>query len=258
MEGIKENWEKMAEAYDRFVSPDDSFSNAIELPCLMSLMGDVKGKQVLEVGCGTGRLAFALEKEMPSRIDAVDLSEEMIRMAKDAQRQRRSNICFHCGDIEKLSFLNDQTVDLVVASTVFHFVESLNETMKEIGRVLKDGGHAVFSLIHPVHSALYPMDTVEGQLPTKGDYKLKYQYRNKRAYVQPWIAFDSEVEDFLCYSYHHTLEDYFTAFKEAGLLLEQLKEPEPPAQWAQSAPNKFHAYKKAPNYLVLQLKKQPA
>lgn len=258
MESIKENWEKMAEAYDAFISPEDSFSNAIELPCLLSLIGDVKGKRVLEVGCGAGRLAFHLESGNPERIDAVDLSEEMIQIAKKAQINRGSNVHFHCGDIGRLAFLEDQSVDCVVASTVFHFVERLDETMFEISRVLRVGGRAVFSLIHPVHSALYPICYDDGVLPSKDAYKLKYQYRDKRAYVQPWIAFNPNIEDFLCYSYHHTLEDYFKVFSSADLVLEQLREPEPPETWAQSAPSKYHAYKKAPNYLVLQLKKQPS
>ncbi len=250
---IKENWEQMAVAYDRFVSSPTSFSQAIEMPAVLETVGDLSGKTVLELGCGAGRFAFEFEKKGAVVVHAVDLSETMIALAEGKKRTNGSSVRFSTCSVDKLEGFSSASMDVVFASTLLHFIPDLKPVMQAVRRVLKPGGTVVFSLIHPVHAALYPVELPEGRLPEKSDYVLKYLYKDKRAYVQPWIAFDKTIENFLCYSYHHTLEDYFEAFFGVGLQLKALVEPQPPAAWLETAPNQYKAYMKAPNYLVVKL-----
>lgn len=253
MQSIKENWNQMARAYDAFVSQEESFSNAIELPAILSQLSDLEGKDVFEFACGSGRLSFEMEKLSPNKILAVDVSQAMIELAEAYKNEKTSNVSFFCGDFSRIFFPEKEQFDVIVASTVFHFIEDLDSVIEQLKALLKPKGKMVLSLIHPVHSAKYPTEQMEGAFPSKEDYKLKYLCKEKRAYVQPWISQNKDIEDFLCYSYHHTLEDYFRAFHKNGLSLINLLEPLPPKGWKETKPAQYHAYMNAPNYLVVTL-----
>lgn len=256
MQSIKENWNQMAKAYDAYVSHDESFSNAIELPAILKQLSEVRGKRIFEFGCGSGRLAFEIEKLSPAEIVAVDVSQAMIDLADRYKAEQASRVSFLCGDVSKDFHHERGTFDLIVASTVFHFIEDLEGVFSHLKALLKPNGIMVLSLIHPVHSAKYPLEKKDGAFPEKEDYKLKYLCKQNRAYVQPWISQNKDIEDFLCYSFHHTLEDYFRAFQKNGLSLINLMEPLPPEAWKETKPSQYHAYIHAPNYLVLTLEKK--
>ncbi len=50
----------MAEAYEPFNNDPDSYSFNIEWPCIRELLPDIRGRKVLDIGCGTGIYMFLL------------------------------------------------------------------------------------------------------------------------------------------------------------------------------------------------------
>ncbi len=58
----EQNWNRMAAAYEDFTESECSYSYAIEWPCIQKMLPDIKDKAVLDLGCGTGRFTFLLEK----------------------------------------------------------------------------------------------------------------------------------------------------------------------------------------------------
>ena len=61
-----EEWDSAALAYELFNSSFDSYSYTIEWPCIQKLLPEIRGKSVLDVGCGTGIFTFLLEQYYPA------------------------------------------------------------------------------------------------------------------------------------------------------------------------------------------------
>ena len=97
-------------------------------------------KNVLEAGCGTGIFTEKLSKT-GAAITALDISPDLLNLAKN--RIKTENVFFVLGDLENLEFA-DNSFDAVVGVSILHHI-NLDTALKEIKRVLKNGGKIVFS-----------------------------------------------------------------------------------------------------------------
>ena len=96
---------------------------------------------LLDVGCGTGFLTELLIKQWPARYCGVDLSDEMIRVAKEKQLDGAE---FVVSSADKLPY-PDETFDIVTCSQSFHHYPYPEKAMQEAWRVLKKGGLYILS-----------------------------------------------------------------------------------------------------------------
>ena len=144
---VKTEWNSMAAAYELFNNAPDSYSYTIEWPCVQELLPDLRGKSILDFGCGTGIFTFLLEKYYPSKLVGIDLSEEMLKIAIAKGKEKRSAAQFIVGDAGKLANYFDEPFDLVFSSTTTHYLTNLNELFENIKRVLKKDGTCVLSII---------------------------------------------------------------------------------------------------------------
>lgn len=101
---------------------------------------------VLEVGCGTGNYTALLKKRFPScRIKAIDVSEAMIRIAKE--KVAGVNTDFIIGDADLIELAG--RYDLVTSNAVFHWLEDLEGFIEKASLVLSPSGRLVFSIFGP-------------------------------------------------------------------------------------------------------------
>lgn len=134
-----------AEGYDLYApyyEKDHAYLDSFERSELFELMGDVQGLEVLDVGCGTGRMVENLKK-FGAKVTGVDVSEKMLAIAK----KRFSTSEFVLGDIEDLPF-EDESFDMVVATFVIVHLAALQRAFDEVYRVLKPGGVFLLSNIN--------------------------------------------------------------------------------------------------------------
>jgi SAM-dependent methyltransferase len=138
-------WENLAHAYAEQV--DTKPHNAyLEKPATLSLLPDLVGKLVLDVGCGPGSKTEWLVGH-GAKVTAIDASPKMVDYARK-RLGRAVDVKLH--DVEKpLTFLNDSSIDLVLAALVMDYVEDWSPVFSEFKRVLKDNGVLVFSVGHP-------------------------------------------------------------------------------------------------------------
>ena len=126
----KLGYDKYAKLYDKTLHYLDTF----EKDKLIGLIGDINGKKILDVGCGTGRIVNKL-RNMGSDIIGLDISKGMIDIAK----KKFPKVKFIEGDIENLPF-KDNEFDLVIASFVIVHLKDLQKAFDEVYRVLKPNG----------------------------------------------------------------------------------------------------------------------
>lgn len=102
---------------------------------------NVKGKKVLEYGCGPGSAAFDLARSGAS-VFAIDISDVAIQQAKDQAAEEGLEIDFQVMDAENLTF-NDGLFDVICGSGILHHLD-LSKAYSELNRVLSESGKTVF------------------------------------------------------------------------------------------------------------------
>jgi arsenite methyltransferase len=123
---------ELAEAYDRL--SDSQFAGGKRL---VDRMGVKAGDRVLDVGCGTGRLArWIAGVAGPGAVVGIDPLPDRVKVA----RANSPGITFEVGTAEDLSAFADQSFDAVCMSAVFHWVGDKPKALRETRRVLKTGG----------------------------------------------------------------------------------------------------------------------
>lgn len=125
---------------------------------VLELCGVIPGESVLDIGCGTGRLALAAAAVVsPSReAHGIDASPEMIEVARRKSARSRAGADFKVGLIEDIPF-DDGRFDLVMSTLVMHHlpVDLKRKGFAEVYRVLKPGGRFVAVDLKTPDSMIY-------------------------------------------------------------------------------------------------------
>jgi ubiquinone/menaquinone biosynthesis C-methylase UbiE len=116
------------------------------------LLGDVRGKTVLDYGCGAGENTV-LAASRGAQVIGVDISPELIELAEKRLEAHdlAENAEFRIGSAHELP-LEDESVDVVLGIAILHHLD-LKLASKEVFRVLKKGGRAIFS--EPVRNSKF-------------------------------------------------------------------------------------------------------
>jgi SAM-dependent methyltransferase len=123
---------------------------APEWPSLRALLPDLRGLDVLDLGCGHGGFCRYAAERGAANVLGVDVSETMLTRA--ARSTTHANVSYRRADLETVA-LPEASFGLVYSALAFHYVERLPELMRSIHRALAPGGRLVFSIEHPVFTA---------------------------------------------------------------------------------------------------------
>jgi ubiquinone/menaquinone biosynthesis C-methylase UbiE len=111
---------------------------------LLAEAGDLRGRRVLDVGCGTGTLAAWLAQEVAARVWGVDPCPEMLDVAR---RKVPAGVGLKEGRAEALPF-RDRWFERAVMMLVLHHVDR-GRALAEVRRVLGEGGRLVIATFAP-------------------------------------------------------------------------------------------------------------
>lgn len=255
IENIKTDWNSMAEAYELFNNSKDSYSYHIEWPCIKRLLPELEKKTIVDLGCGTGIFTFLLERFGPEKIIGIDLSEEMLKIAKVKAGMTASKAEFITYDAAKCMDVINSPADFIFSSTMSHYVENIEELFENVSGSLKKGGESIFSIIHPLYSAMYPVQHGD-TFPADEDWTVRNLDNSIRSYIQPWLEYNDDYENHLSRSYHHTFSDYINAIIDSGLIVEKVCEPMAPKEWQTTQPDRYEAFLQTPVYMIIKMRKR--
>lgn len=136
---------------------------------------DIRGKEVLDIGCGTGILSLLALEKGAAKMVCSDISKNMIDQcrAKIASKGYSDKVIeFHENDAESLPFA-DNSVDVIISSLMLGFLPDQSKAVAEMTRVLRPGGTIAIS----THGPNYFIEAIEGLLKAMTmQYFLGYRF----------------------------------------------------------------------------------
>jgi len=201
------------DAYTQKRNKGNAPNETLEKPIMDELIGDVKGKEILDLGCGDGKYGKSLLQKGAKMYHGIDGSTNMIDLAR--QSIDGSQMKIEKAAIEEYQFGAKQ-YDLVISRLVFHYIENLDNIFEDIHKSLKNDGSLIFSIEHPIITSCYDAYHQKGK---RQDWIVDNYFKTGKR-VNTWIGKD-------VVKYHKTIEDYFKLFKTAGFQMSELRESKP-------------------------------
>ena len=128
--------------YKKIRDNEANANNLFEIPALFSMMPDLKGKKVLDLGCGFGEHCRQFVDRGAEKVVGIDISEKMLEVARVENCDPK--ITYLNMPMEDIAELQD-TFDIVISSLAFHYVEDFEGVIRNIHNLLKENGIFIFS-----------------------------------------------------------------------------------------------------------------
>jgi len=199
----------VSRAYAGWVDSYDSSENRtrdLDAVVLRQQELDITGRDVLEIGCGTGKNTEWIAAHAATVV-GLDLSPEMLARAR--ARVKQTNVTFAEHDIQRTWPLGDETVNTVIGNLVLEHLANIRMVFHEAERVLRPNGTLFLCELHPFRQRL----------------GAQAQYTDAKTGDR------QKVE-----AYAHDVADYINGGIEAGLKLERVGEWWDEADRAAGAP----------------------
>lgn len=176
----------------------------------LRLLGNVKRKKILEIGCGGGQCSIAFAKQ-GAQCTALDFSSKQLSHARKLAEQNHVSVSYIQQDIQKLSGIKSRQFDIVFSAFALQYVPDLTTCFKEVNRVLKPNGLFVFSLDHPFY-----------QVISNQTGRIERSYKKSRL-AETDKQIDGKKMVFVMYT--RTISDIFESLTKAGFQTQKILEP---------------------------------
>lgn len=203
--------------YDQMRIQSSGRNEAFEQPHIRSLLPNVHGLRVLDMGCGTGEMCSWLLENGAASVTGIDVSERMLATAKKSSQNRITYINVSAED----AAFEPGSFDLVVSTYLLNYIEHIPPVFEKIHAWLKPGGAYVFLMEHPVvtapHRRLRHEPWIDDASGTTVAWKLA-DYADEGKRVSHWFVDDVVM-------YHRTTATVVNSLIEAGFRVQRMLEP---------------------------------
>ncbi len=128
------DYNTISEQYKR--SKVTPWRTSIEQYTLLELLGDVHGKSVLDLACGEGYYSRLIKSRGASRVVGLDLSREMIKLARASEEESGLGVEYLVGDA--MAFAPEERFDIVTAAYLFNYART-EEQLQAMCRTVRGG-----------------------------------------------------------------------------------------------------------------------
>jgi len=226
-------YEKLAENYAALIDtkPHNAF---YERPATLSLLPSVRGKRVLDAGCGPGAYTEILLKR-GAKVVGVDVSPRMLKLARERVGPKAT---FHHADLTRpMPFLKDRSFDLIVSPLVTSYIHDVTSLFREFYRLLKRSGVLVFSDGHPFGDYLF--------FKKRGKAK---NYFDTELVGCIWHGFDIRV---FVPGYRRPLNALLNPLIDAGFRIDRIIEPLPTQQFKEADAKGYKKLLRMPAFMCV-------
>ncbi len=225
----------LAEDFARLVDTKP-YNAYYERPAMLSLLPNVRGKRILDVGCGPGAYSEWLVNH-GARVIAFDVNRKMVRLARQRLGDRAQVLLADLAS--PLDFASDASFEIIVAPLVLDYLEDWAAVFNEFYRVLKPGGILVFSMEHPFGKYY--------------DFQATCNYFNTDLVSHTWHGFGQPV---VVPTYRRSLMAVFNPLLQAGFTLDYLLEPRPTQEFEAADPKDYEVLMRSPGFMCIRAMKK--
>jgi SAM-dependent methyltransferase len=215
-------------------------NNTMEGPLVRSLLGEVRGEDVLDLGCGAGTFGTELLAAGAASYLGVDGSANMVALATAQLRQSGAEVIH--ADLQTWP-MPVARFSRVCARLVLHYLPDLVPVLGRVHDALRPGGRLVFSVEHPVITCC--------------DRAWRGQGLRQEWIVDDYFRTGERATDWIgsrVLKYHRTVEDHFLALQSCGFEVETLREARPERAHFQDDAD-FERRQRIPLFLVMSARK---
>lgn len=234
-EEVAKCWDRNAHLWTEQVRKGlDVYREYFNNPAFLKFVGDVKGKTILDAGCGEGYNTRILARR-GAKITGVDISERFIELAVQEEEKEPLGIHYHTTSFSDLSMFQDASFDMVVSFMALMDGADYKGGVREIFRVLKPGCSLIFSISHPcfMTKKFEWLDKVDDNA-TK---LIVSEYFCDEPWIEEWrfskAPISENTEPFQVPTFPRTLSYYINTLIQAGFVLQAIEEPRPTEEAAQ-------------------------
>lgn len=240
-------WERQSDAYDRRCAAvlGGRYARAWGLwrvpESRLRLLGRVRGRDVLELGCGAARWSIALAQD-GARVVGLDVARSQLAKARALVRHHASPVRLVRANAELIPF-SDASFDLVLSDWGAMTFCDPHRTVPEVARVLRAGGELVFATLTPFRAIAH--DRRRDRIGRT----LQYDY-----FGLGRLDYPGEVNFALSYA------DWVRLFRQSGFEVTSLVETRAPADWPSPylSPKEHRWGRRWPLELLWKVTKRPA
>jgi len=245
------SWGHVANWYHDHVSEsDDTYHEKIIKPNLLRLLGEIKGKHILDVACGQGYFSRAMH-EKGAKVTGIDIAAPLIALAK---KQGPVDISYLVASADRIP-LPDSSFDAAICVLALQNIKNLSGTLAQVASLLKKGAAFAIVLNHPAFRI--PRHSQWGFDPDAN-----IQFRRLDAYLSESAheirMHPGSAPDIITMSYHRPLQLYMKELAKHGFVLAGLEEwiSHRVSEKGPRAAAEDRARKEFPLFLLLNARKQ--
>lgn len=233
------------EGYKKIRKQKNNYNSLQEQPAIKSLLPDLKGKKVLDLGCGYGENCSYFIEIGAKNVIGVDISKKMLEVAQ--KENTHINIEYLEKNMDDIGEIQEK-FDIVYSSLALHYIKDFKKLLININNLLNEGGLFIYSQEHPLTTA-----HEKGKRWTR-DENGKAIYYNLANYMK---SGKREVTWFIdgVIKYHRTFSQIINTLNECGLKIEKMLEPLPSEEDIRFIPEMIKEIHK-PNFLIIRAEKR--
>ncbi|MBK4998154.1 class I SAM-dependent methyltransferase [Pseudomonas sp. S31] len=206
------------EGYSQLPRSQRGLAGAPEWPAIRALLPDIRGQQVVDLGCGYGWFSHWAVEHGAASVLGLDISEKMLARATSINADSR--IDYQRCDLERLA-LPSGRFTLAYSSLALHYIRDLGGLLRSVREALQPGGRLVFSIEHPIYMASLHPDWVNDDQGGRSWPVDHYQVEGQR--TTDWLSAGVIKQ-------HRTLGTLVNLLIDSGFRLDRLIEWGPSAQ----------------------------
>ena len=203
-------WFQLASDYEQARSRDDSLDRLVEWPAQRECLGDIAGRSVLDLGCGSGGKLADLVRAGAGASVGIDISGSFITNPPSGLELVQGDL----SELDSVAALKGRRFDRIMFLQSFGYASDPVRTLRAARTMLTEDGFILLTRTQPVR---YALERAEQSGTSLGE---EYFSRGVYSYRSNWN------DQIMLSKLPYTMSDLLNAFSAAGLWIETTVEPQ--------------------------------